>query len=86
MNTPDEPTNGTPQGALPPGGVPPAFEIRIMIAAKDGRVSVQGNAPPRVQIGVLTEAIVALARQMEKDEKATLVKPVSGAMPPLRRL
>ena len=75
----DPKVNGTPDARMEP-------MIRIVIEAREGRIGVQGNAPARVQINVLTDAIVALAQQMVRDEKKTLVTPVTGAMPPLRRI
>ena len=59
---------------------------RVVIEAQGRRVGVQTNVPPPVAINLMKDAIVALAQEMVRDESATLVKPVSGAMPPLRRI
>jgi len=57
-----------------------------VIEAKDGRVGVQSNVPPAVTINLLKDAMVAMAQAMVREESKSLVTPVSGAMPPLRRI
>lgn len=61
--------------------------IRVVVEmTTDGRVACQGNADAGTCINVLSQGIVAMARHGWKEENKSLVQPVSGAMPPLRRI
>ena len=60
--------------------------LRVLIEAKGGKLQVQTNVQPPVAINLMKDAIVALAQQMVREENKSLVLPVTGAPPPLRRI
>lgn len=75
----EEKKNGTPDPRLMP-------RIRIEIDQGPDGIAMKGNVPPHVCIQVLTEAIIMASRQGWVKQDEALVKPVVGAMPPLRRI
>lgn len=58
----------------------------MTVEARNGKLQVQSNAPPPMTINLLKDAIVAMAQEMVRQENKSLVMPVSGPMPPLRRI
>lgn len=71
-------------GSAPNGAVP--VSIWVKVEMRGPQIQCSGNAPIPTLCNLLKEGMVNLGREMEKKERATLVTPVTGPLPPMRRL
>lgn len=60
--------------------------VEMRMTPEGVQTSINGNGPPDACINALAQGIVAAARIGWAKSETSLVTPVSGALPPLRRL